>query len=698
MRSYETNEFYFNKDFAPKTLNNMRPLYYSIPVVAYRVSYVENRNPENIIEQTIFKLKKIGYSNSRIAYTLCLDPRVVGSVLEYYDANETEEGEQEFPKEKKIGYILYDCYGERFFDGYIPENVFKENTDLYLVERYQHSFTIKKAIAESNEYRVRVLIKSDCSRAPLTPTTEMMLGVRGAEGRKIDSDFYIHAEYLNERIELNLISAIYADNNDCSAISVSAPLKCNSPRLRMLLEQILAAYPNENVRLAEGIEKMRRNMAEAISDVTSEKWTKAHEDAVNKVSANYGEAIRQFREVFAKAVEVEEANEKLNAAKDDLMSPEYMQACNLVKTTAHHLMEQVLMESFFKHFDSETMLEYGKISKNTAGRELLRAYILDTGFKIEDKQLYYFINGVNVNNLRYVFNSSSPPQEKRGNPRINLWFVANVMLGRVQKSHPIHKLAVHFPETITSLGTTLRWRNDAAHDSKPEFFSRDDAQALMAFCERVLRIMLGIEYTRNADTVKNQAATAKAPSMQSLIKHCMRNISTQNDEILDKTEKLCSAFFMRDSTYYLSVSNYLHAICRGYLERLYDETTRTEIVNDFPENRDEGKLLINKILQINDIKYTVISVVGKEKLKVKNNNSNLEYDTLTAILYLLISFIDKKRPLMFKNIPHFKELVAVTDEATRNRGHSEGADFEADGEQLEKKFNELLKFAEEYKE
>lgn len=695
MRSYETSEFYFNKNFEPRTLNNIRPLYFSIPVVAYRVSYVENRNPENIIEQTIFKLKKIGYSDRRIAKALCLDQRVVGSVLEYYDAAETDNGEQEFPKEKKTGYILYDCYGGQFFDEFIPEDEFKNNTDLYLVERYQYSFIIKRAIAESREYRVRMLQKNDYPKAPLMLTTEMMLGVRGVDGRRIDSDFYIHAEYLNERLELNLISAIYADANDCSTISVSAPQRRNSNRLRIMLEQILAAYPDANMRLAEGVESMRSALADTISDVTSEKWAKAHEKAAEKVTAKYGDSIKQYREVFAKAIEVEEAADKLNAAKGDLMSSEYMQACNLVKTTAHHLMEQVLIESFFKHYDSEATRTYGKINKHNAGKELLRGYILSLGFKTDDKKLYRFIDGVNIPSLRYIFNSSLQPQDKRGNPRINLWLVANVMLGRVQKSHPIHKLAERWSNLIILLETTLKWRNYAAHDSKPEFFDLNEAQALMTFCERVLRIMLDIDHIQKSNPVSNRISEDKSLSLQSLIKHDMRNITTQNDEILDKTEKLCRAFHMQDSTYYSPVSNYLHAICRGYLERIYDEDTRLKIVNDFPEGMADGNMLINKILKTNDIDYTVTSVVGREKLKGYND---IECDSLTVILYLLISFIDKKRPLLFKSIPHFKELVALTDETVELRGHSKSADFKACGEQIEKKFNELLQFAEEYKE
>lgn len=56
-----SNDFLFNKSNIPVRYNNLPPVYISIPVIAFRVSYVEHNNPENIIETTIVKLKKIGY-------------------------------------------------------------------------------------------------------------------------------------------------------------------------------------------------------------------------------------------------------------------------------------------------------------------------------------------------------------------------------------------------------------------------------------------------------------------------------------------------------------------------------------------------------------------------------------------------------------------------------------------------------------
>lgn len=698
MQPYETSEFYFNKKFQPRTFHDLQPIYFSVPVVAFRVRYVEIRNPDNIIEQTIFKLKKISYGVNRIANALCLDPHIIQSVLKYYNASEDADGTTVLPQKMVTGYLLYDCYGERFFDEVIPEEVFGGNTDLYLEERNKYTYKFKESLSASRYYIVRPLQKPDGYSPPPSPTQEKMLSVLMERDAKISSDFYAHAEYLNEQRMLQLVCTVYVDNGDCSALNVSNAVRANDIRLRIQFEKILEKYKEANSFLAERVNQLKENVVNAITDITSEKWEKVNKETAHAVIEKYGTALRRYDRVFRKVCDLETANTKLKNAQNDFFSEAYMAACNGLKTASHHLLEETLIASFFRYYDDTARKHYGHLNKNNAGRELLWGYLRATGFDADESKKQKFMNGVTVECLnRDVFSQGELPKEGVNNPRINLWLIANVMLGRIQKNHPVIKLAERRPRIVEALGTTLHWRNDAAHDSsdkKPDFFSVDQANELVDFCELVLRTMLGLEHCggKIAD-VQNAEAD---PSLKLPIQQDMKDITTQNDEIVDKIEKTGRAFYRRDATFFESASNFLHAVCRGYLAPLYDKETHRKILESFPEDIAEGNLLINRILSANGISYEVKAVVNKRKLNFRYEE--IEKCTSAAILYIFICFIEKKRPLLFANIPDFCMLAEITDEVIARRGHNESADFATHGEEYEKLYRILLKIAKEYKE
>lgn len=698
MQPFETNEYYYNKRFHAKTFHNLQPVYFSIPIVAFRVRYLEFRNPDNIIEQTIFKLKKIGYSDKRIADAMCLNPHVVQSVLEYYSASENAEGKISEPTKMQTGYLVYDCYRERFFDEVVPEEEFTSNTDLYLEDRNQYTFKFRESLSDSRYYIVRPLQKLDgYAPAPSTPSQEMMLSVFMQRGARIGSDFYSHAEYLNERKTLQMVCAVYADHSDCSALNVSSVIRSSNIRLRIQFERILEKYPNENSFLSERVKQLKQSIIDGITDVTSEKWEAAHEEAARTVAEKYGTGIRRYSRVFRRACELDVAHAQLKAAQNDPYSDAYMAACGAIKVASHHLLEETFIASFFRYYDDDARMACARLNKSTAGPEVLCGYMRAIGFQVDESNRK-FMKGVQFGSLKYgVFQLGGPPEVSVENPRINLWLVANVILGRITKVHPVKKLAEVFPKIIEQLNTTLLWRNDSAHDNsaqKPEFFGVDQADALIEFCGRILRIMLEVEHAGGV-ALKEQAVEA-GPSLNLPIEQDVKEITTQSDEIIAKAKKMARSFYQKDAGFFNSACNYLHAVLRGYLSQIYDEETHGKLFEGFPEDIDEGNALINRILSANDISAQVVGVVKKWKLQP--SQAEMTNYTLTAILYLLILFIEKKHPLLFAEIPNFGEIVAKTDEVVHRRGHSESADFASRGEEYEKLYRILLKFAKEYKE
>ena len=690
-----SNDYLFNKSNIPVRYNNLPPVYISIPIIAFRVSYVEHNNPENIIETTIVKLKKIGYSKEKIAKKLCLDEHLVYDVLEYY-GDEISAGEKTFSQNNKTAYVFYDCYNRKYLDWYMDENDYKTNTDLYITDRQRYSFKFKSSISDSFEYFVRILQNPDVPvSVGMSPSQEEILRIFQSQKkyRAISSSYYSNAEYLNESRLLQMVCTCYLDPFDCSDFTVSNPIfKDQARNLWFDIKEILKNYYDENLPISRDLQNIKERLVLTTAEIDSNDIYSPIREFLNK---KYGSGIKYYGEVYSKLVQFERSFSELNNAVAQKGTVADCQTeLGRYQVNAHTLLEQAFIASFGKYFDMGIPFKVGEISKNNSSPELLRAYILKLGFECDDETIYGFLKGVTITDLKRIF--SSP--DKKARVRINLWVVANIICGAYDSSLPICTLGYKTPHLIQALQKTLSMRNPAKHGSSQiELLSIDECREIYNYCHRIIEILFQLKdllpEIEQYDFVRQEIS----PQVKVLVNEQLKKVLTDNNEIFTKAKIMCEAFYGKQAaSFYSDCENYLKAFYFSYLDKLFDDETRFNILRNLPDDRDLLRNSINRILSYNGIHYDVRSVIKREKLLIDFNED--EKITLTGIMYLLVLFVQEKNPALFKKINKFEELLAVTDQVVELRGHSEEADFSKDEEKCRKLLDQLLSFINENKE
>jgi hypothetical protein len=182
-----------------------------------------------------------------------------------------------------------------------------------------------------------------------------------------------------------------------------------------------------------------------------------------------------------------------------------------------------------------------------------------------------------------------------------------------------------------------------------------------------------------------------SPQVQILVNEELKKVSTNNSELYDKAKTMCESFYEKqESSFFGDCSNYLHSLYFTYLDKLFDNETRMELLKNVPDDKELMRDYINRILSYNGIRYSIKSVINKNKLFIDFNND--EKITLTGAMYLTILFIQDKDPALFKKIKDFDVLLEVTDRVVSMRGHSELADFSNNEEECRELLEKLLTF------
>jgi hypothetical protein len=334
------------------------------------------------------------------------------------------------------------------------------------------------------------------------------------------------------------------------------------------------------------------------------------------------------------------------------------------------------------------MFKIGHISKNNSSPELLRAHILRLGFECDDETIYDFLKGVTISSLKAIF--SQP--DGRISKKINTMFVVNVICGSIRSTLPICTLGYKMPRLVQALQKTLAMRNPAKHgNSQIKLLSISECDEIYNYCHRVAEIMLQLNdlcpEIESYDFIKHEVS----PQVQILVNEELKKVSTNNSELYDKAKTMCESFYEKqESSFFGDCSNYLHSLYFTYLDKLFDNETRMELLKNVPDDKELMRDYINRILSYNGIRYSIKSVINKNKLFIDFNDD--EKITLTGAMYLTILFIQDKDPALFKKIKDFDVLLEVTDRVVSMRGHSELADFSNNEEECKELLIKLLTF------
>jgi hypothetical protein len=102
------NEILFNEEStAARTWKKIKPVRFAIPVIIYKINVIKTTNVSNIFAETIVNLNKVGRNAIEIAEDMCIDVRMVKSVLEEGKSLLAEDGTSASKMEEEIQYIVY---------------------------------------------------------------------------------------------------------------------------------------------------------------------------------------------------------------------------------------------------------------------------------------------------------------------------------------------------------------------------------------------------------------------------------------------------------------------------------------------------------------------------------------------------------------------------------------------------------------
>ena len=689
LQLFSSNEYLFNKNNKPQKYNGIPPVYISIPVIAFRVSYIEHNNPENIIETTIVKLKKIGYSKERIAKTLCMDEHLVNDVLAYYGDSSSIDTKP-LSQKSKTAYVFYDCFNHKYFDWYMGEDEYRENTDLYITDRQRYSFKFKSSISDSFEYFVRMLQNPDENiDVGMVPKQEEILRIFQGQKRHqaISSSYYSNAEYLNESRVLQMVCTCYLDARDCTDFTIANPIyEGQAKTLWYKIKEMLNVYSDDNQQICNDLQNIKERLILTTDDLNTSDINKAICEYLLK---KYGNSIKYHDDVYKKFIQLERSYSELRSAVQQKGTVADSQTeLARFQVDSHSLLEEVFYLAFKSSYDDEMMFKIGHISKNNSSPELLRAHILRLGFECDDETIYDFLKGVTISSLKAIFSQPDGKISKK----INTMFVVNVICGSIRSTLPICTLGYKMPRLVQALQKTLAMRNPAKHgNSQIKLLSISECDEIYNYCHRVAEIMLQLNdlcpEIESYDFIKHEVS----PQVQILVNEELKKVSTDNSELYDKAKTMCESFYEKqESSFFVDCRNYLHSLYFTYLDKLSDNETRMELLKNVPDDKELMRDYINRILSYNGIRYSIKSVINKNKLFIDFNDD--EKITLTGAMYLTILFIQDKDPALFKKIKDFDVLLEVTDRVVSMRGHSELADFSNNEEECKELLIKLLTF------
>ena len=241
------NEILFNEEStSARTWKKIKPVRFAIPVIIYKINVIKTTNVSNIFAETIVNLNKVGRNAIEIAEDMCIDVRMVKSVLEEGKSLLAEDGTSASKMEEEIQYIVYDCYNQCFFDSYIKSDQIhdKLRTDDVVINIGSGKISFVKSFGDSNKISAYILKSNKAITRPSDKSvTDYILS------RKRDlydrNTVYKHANQYDTHYAF-LVCTYYVPDKDPTQRIVLDPIYgsniSNSVRMRKFLIQKLKKF------------------------------------------------------------------------------------------------------------------------------------------------------------------------------------------------------------------------------------------------------------------------------------------------------------------------------------------------------------------------------------------------------------------------------------------------------------------------
>lgn len=144
--------------------------------------------------------------------------------------------------------------------------------------------------------------------------------------------------------------------------------------------------------------------------------------------------------------------------------------------------------------------------------------------------------------------------------------------------------------------------------------SIDECREIYNYCHRIIEILFQLKdlspEIEHYDFVRQDIS----PQVKVLVNEQLKKVSSDNNEVFTKAKIMCEAFYGKQaSSFYSDCENYLKDLYFSYLDKLFDDETRFNILKNLPDDKELLKNNINRILSYNGIHHEVTSVINKNK-------------------------------------------------------------------------------------
>ena len=714
MRSYRSNEIYFGSEIIKSVQRNAVAgtdqdiVYIGVPVVAYKIRHTDFSDPENIISQTVLRLKALNKSNGEIADMLCLDKRLINSIVEADRCEDTESGEHMTSATTQTVYIFFNRFDGKFMLGKVKEEDFKANTSVTVCDYGSECVTVKFEISQSAEYKVIPLdAKHDYPQAPTKE--QMLVAGKFSDVRNVGSSKqYSTVENLNESSELMLVCPCYFDKNNLRGVSVYSPVSGRSVESLSVCLKTALENVSQFSALKSGIERLKKN-----AQARSENFTvdEAQRPAVKYLADRYGDNIKNTiaENTYKRMVYFEQAFIDYNAVANAASDVDCKDKISALQNAAHTALEEIFKSACLAVKDEVALYKaMGFVEKNSS-RELLSAAIQQVGFAMDDEdKADKFLRPVTKYALKHAMEvvpesrsagddgknakkqKSVAKSDKNGNNNVALWFTLNVIYAAYIDGHPMRELATKLPNIISTLMTTLDMRNQASHGGQIRILTVDDCNALHKLTERVFETMLCIESVGSASAVQNPIRDRKA-EVEMQVAAQLEGLKFRYNDLKRFAAAAYRALYeYNEAEFYQKCSNILEHLFKIYLYKLYDEALINKISADLPRDKDKLNAHINDLFAANGVGYVTHSKVNPQKVIM--SREQIETCTLQCAMFLTVLLAAEKGVGFFEDSAvRFEELAELADIVSTYRGHANAADFSAQEEQCEQLLERIIK-------
>lgn len=681
MQLYEFNKVLYNeKNSNVRTWKKIKPVRFAIPVKIYKVNVIKMENSGNIFTETIVKLHKLGKKPDEIADIMCIDKRMVQSVLEQVGDLLNSDGIAEPKKNEEEQYIVYDCYNGCFFDSYINSDDINDQleTENLEIDYKTGKISFVKAFGDSRRITAYMLKSKNALHIP--DENGIREYVESKKRNVYDRSTVYQYENLYDTYSAFLICTYFVPDGASSERLVRNPIYGETfvSNVKELLLRTLEKEKEDNQKLKELVDEMEKEIAGYSEDVMCERESDANR-FISSVIRRYGKAEKsKYEPLISRLAELEAAYYPFSSPDIEQNEEKKQEASDKLAVAAGELIECLFaLLAFISARDDNV--------RNTAKGYDRKSYqfILKNTFSDEsDEVICGFAKRVRTDSVKGVI-SDAGSIDKLWKKHIDSLIMASVLLTHGTDNSPLDRLANKVPNFLELIPKIKEERGGGKHGGEdPNIYSAETAKKIFTFAMRTACSLLGIEAEENAEHIAAEAETA---DVDSLVTKYLNDYTVTDERLKVKVRRMVRAYIKKDSQFFSECYNCMQDIFIALMYPYLSQDALDSILGMVPGTLDEQRDMMNGILRSRGIRDEIRTPANVEKAIALDDFSNAN---ISIVMQVCIVLADREPALLEQLRNCFGGIFSFTEDVKEKRGHNNTADFSDKAK--EKEFKEIM--------